>query len=206
MQPIGQPAQPYAVQPGYSNQSAGFSPGQVSQGNYPQGAPRTSYGAPGGFGGAPGYGNAPGYGGAPSYGNAPNYGGPSGYGARAPNGYQAPYAPQNGGNFPSEAMIPEFGKKLPKVQPSMSSQPVSPTGWATDQRIGPPMTPDEVQVTKFEQAAFGSTYPEHEVEDRVDHLEKEIFGSKSDAPLPERLSKIEAKLAGSGTFSQTSAH
>jgi hypothetical protein len=64
------------------------------------------------------------------------------------------------------------------------------------------MSQDEERVTKLEQIAFGSTYPEHEVDDRVDHLEKEVFGGKTDGPMADRLAKLETKLSGGGTFSQ----
>jgi len=70
----------------------------------------------------------------------------------------------------------------------------------------PTMSPEEEKVTKLEQIAFGSTYPEHEVDDRVDHLEKEVFGSKTDAPMSDRLAKLEAKLGGGGAFGQTPSH
>lgn len=60
--------------------------------------------------------------------------------------------------------------------------------------------PDEARVAKLEQLAFGSTYPEHEVVDRVDHLEKEIFGDKSDGDLSTRIQKLESKLGGRGAF------
>lgn len=61
----------------------------------------------------------------------------------------------------------------------------------------------EARVAKLEQTAFGSTYPEHDVEARLDHLEKEIFGSKSSGPVDARLSKLEYKLGGKGAFSSS---
>lgn len=64
------------------------------------------------------------------------------------------------------------------------------------------MDPNEARVARLEKIAFGSTYPEHEVEDRVDHLEKEIFTDKSTGDLQERLNRLERKLCGgtSGSF------
>jgi predicted Zn-dependent protease len=60
---------------------------------------------------------------------------------------------------------------------------------------------DEARVARLEKVAFGSTYPEHEVEDRVDHLEKEIFGEKSSGDMNSRLQRLEVKLGGSsGSF------
>jgi predicted Zn-dependent protease len=56
---------------------------------------------------------------------------------------------------------------------------------------------------KLEQTAFGSTYPEHEVEDRVDHLEKEVLGGKTEGSISDRISKLEAKLGGAGAFGHT---
>ena len=37
----------------------------------------------------------------------------------------------------------------------------------------------EPRVSRLEQLAFGSTYPEHDIEDRVDHLETEVFSKRS---------------------------
>jgi hypothetical protein len=97
-------------------------------------------------------------------------------------------------------MIPEFNKPLPSVP--RSAAPAAPGGWATDVPTGPPISSDEQRVTKLEQIAFGSTYPEHEVDDRVDHLEKEVFGSKSEGTIEDRLAKLETKLNGGSAFSQ----
>ena len=58
-------------------------------------------------------------------------------------------------------------------------------------------SPEEARVARLEKVAFGSTYPEHEVEDRVDHLEKEIFGEKSTGDMNSRLQRLEVKLGGS---------
>lgn len=105
-----------------------------------------------------------------------------------------------GGTYPSELQIPEFGQPLPQVPAGQQPGPRDGgQSWATNQVV--PAQPaggsaDEMRVAKLEQSAFGATYPEHEVEDRIDHLEKEILGNKSTAPIADRLSKLEQKLGG----------
>jgi hypothetical protein len=59
---------------------------------------------------------------------------------------------------------------------------------------------DEARLGRIEQKAFGSVYSEHEAEDRLEHLEKEIFGKKMTGSLEERLAKLENKLFGSTAF------
>jgi predicted Zn-dependent protease len=76
-------------------------------------------------------------------------------------------------------------------------------GWATNVAAPAQGSSDEDRVMKLEQTAFGSTYPEHEVEDRVDHLEKEVLGGKSEGSMSDRISKLEAKLGGAGAFGHT---
>lgn len=61
----------------------------------------------------------------------------------------------------------------------------------------------EPRVARLEQLAFGSNYPEHDVDDRVDHLESEVFSKKfTGQPLDQRISKLEAKLVGQSAFGQ----
>jgi len=128
---------------------------------------------------------------------------PPAYGQPPQNNYpQQPVRTASSPAYPSEGLIPEFGKPLPAVP--TSAQPIAPGGWATNVNTGPPMSPEEERVTKLEQIAFGSTYPEHEVDDRVDHLEKEVFGGKTEGPMADRLAKLETKLGGGGAFSQGS--
>jgi hypothetical protein len=87
------------------------------------------------------------------------------------------------------------------VVPSGGGNPAG-SGFATQQSGE---SQDEDRVAKLEQSAFGTTYPEHEVEDRVDHLEKEILGSQGSGNMDDRIAKLESKLGGSGTFGQSSS-
>lgn len=70
----------------------------------------------------------------------------------------------------------------------------TPTGF------GQANSPEEQKVMHLEYLAFGSTYPEHELSDRIDHLEKEIIGKLSQAATGERLAMIEAAMEGKGAF------
>lgn len=110
--------------------------------------------------------------------------------------------------FPSENLIPQFGKPLPldasNKGPAQgwTSNPGGAAGNTAVQSTmgdGGPMN-DETRVARLEKIAFGSTYPEHEVEDRLDHLEKEIFGDKSTGDLNTRIMRLESKLGGKGAF------
>ncbi len=106
-------------------------------------------------------------------------------------------------------MIPDFnGKALPTVPPAPPGAPMAPSngqGWATNVPVAPQSSGDEDRVMKLEQAAFGSTYPEHEVEDRVDHLEKEVLGGTTQGAMSDRISKLENKLGGAGAFGHTNS-
>ncbi len=105
--------------------------------------------------------------------------------------YQSPDYGNSAPQFPSDAQIPEFGKPLPEST-NRSAGSASGDAWTTNRSTGaaPPQgtSPEESRITRLEQQAFGSTYPEHEVDDRLDHLEKEIFGAPTQAAPPERLS------------------
>jgi Predicted Zn-dependent protease len=105
-------------------------------------------------------------------------------------------------------LIPQFGKPLPldasNKGPAQgwTSNPAGAAGNTAVQSTmgdGGPMN-DETRVARLEKIAFGSTYPEHEVEDRLDHLEKEIFGDKSTGELNTRIMRLESKLGGKGAF------
>lgn len=71
-----------------------------------------------------------------------------------------------------------------------------------DQSQAPSMVSpaDEQRVTRLEKQAFGNTYPEHEVDDRLEHLEKEVLGGKHDGQLAERIARLEQKLLGGTAF------
>jgi predicted Zn-dependent protease len=71
-----------------------------------------------------------------------------------------------------------------------------------DQSQAPSMVSaaDEQRVTRLEKQAFGNTYPEHEVDDRLEHLEKEVLGGKHDGQLTDRIARLEQKLLGGTAF------
>ncbi len=144
----------------------------------------------------------------------------------AQGGYQpagnsvASQAPGGAPVFPNENMIPDFGKPLPQVQQPQQggAQPNYGQGFNTyrapDSTAAPtPLTnysqqgqasAVESRLVRLEQIAFGSTYPEHELDDRIDHLETEVFGSAGNGDMSSRLAKLEGKLGGQGAFGQTS--
>lgn len=165
-------------------------------GAYPQASPPTGYPAAYPQSAPPGY---------PSFYPAPQ---PPAYGSYN----QAPQARLDDNAFPSEDLIPEFGQalpfdKLPRNQAppgnygqGFSTQaPAQAYPYAPNQQLN---SAEEQRVVRLEQAAFGSTYPEHDVPDRVDHLEKEVFGQTSEGTLNNRLAKLEAKFSKQGAFSQ----
>ncbi len=111
------------------------------------------------------------------------------------------------GQVPQESQIPDFAGPLPAASPSGPAIPVAGPGFGSGYALssGAPqnqgLTACEQRVTRLEQIAFGSTYPEHEVDDRVEHLEQEVFG-KSNSPddLDTRLARLETKMGGQGAF------
>ena len=52
------------------------------------------------------------------------------------------------------------------------------------------------RVTRLEQLAFGSTYSEHDLTDRVNHLEREVSGQISAGSIADRIAKLEVLLIG----------
>ncbi len=90
--------------------------------------------------------------------------------------------------FQSQAPGPPQGQAQSQSQSQFSAAPsmVSPA--------------DEQRVTRLEKQAFGNTYPEHEVDDRLEHLEKEVLGGKSDGQTVERIARLEQKLLGGTAF------
>ena len=204
-QPYGQ--QPYQQQP-YQQPYA-----QQPYQQYGQQAPAAPYGQAGPSGyPASGYQTAPpqNYGYSPTAAQ-PSYGGntvapQAGYSA-PPGGMSSSSGTASGQNFPSENLIPEFGKPLP-----VDSSSHGPAGSWTAGSVPAPSqqagggSQDEIRITRLEKLAFGSTYPEHEVEDRLDHLEKEIYGKPTTGSISERLGKLEAKLGGKGAFGRSGAN
>lgn len=199
----GYPQQGGYVQPGYAQggYTLGGQPGYAQPGYAQPGYSQPGY-AQGGYG-QPGYGQPAAQGG---YGQAPGLATTGGAAGGAAGGQFA------SNNFPSPSLIPEFGKPLPldasnkgPAQQWTTNQPMPATGGgapgfgAVGQGNAGAQNADEMRVTRLEKVAFGSTYPEHEVEDRVDHLEKEIFGEKSTGDLQSRLQRLEVKLGGGGS-------
>lgn len=102
-------------------------------------------------------------------------------------------------------MIPDFNKPLPAVRPT-ATPPVAPgPGFTTNQYAQPAATQEEQRVSRLEQIAFGSAYPEHELDDRLEHLETEVLGQKFTGGNQERIARLEAKLSGQGAFAAAGA-
>jgi len=93
---------------------------------------------------------------------------------------------------PADNMSPIQGRPLNSLQPQV---PV------LDQLPQEPLNPaDEERVSRLERQAFGNTYPEHEVPDRLEHLEKEVLGGSKDGQSTERIARLEQKLLGGSAF------
>jgi predicted Zn-dependent protease len=56
------------------------------------------------------------------------------------------------------------------------------------------------RLGKLEEIAFGASYAEHELNDRIDHLEEEIFKSKNSGSPDVRIAKLESKVFGQSAF------
>lgn len=207
----GQPTAGYnQPAPGYGQPQAGYGQGQTGY-NQSQGG----YGQPGGFPPANmGY-QQPGYGQPATNSNAYPYQGgpPQGYGQQSyGSGGQMPPRSQPGyGAAP--ALSQQYGAPVgaygqaPAQSAGFASGMYSPAQPSSPQPASGAQdsTPDEIRVARLEQSAFGATYPEHEVDDRLEHLEREAFGQTSPGvPQPERLYRLEAKFGGGGAFSRTS--
>lgn len=107
-----------------------------------------------------------------------------------------------------ENLIPEFGKPLPQVPASMSV-PMQPgpgfaSGYAPSAQAVQ-LAAQEQRLGRLEQSAFGSSYPEHEVDDRIEHLEREVFGQPGTGEPEARLQKLESKLGVQGAFGKSSS-
>lgn len=98
----------------------------------------------------------------------------------------------------------------PNAIPPYGQSPPASGGWGAGSGGGyPPPGPqtsnDEQRVARMEQIAFGSPYPEHEVEDRVEHLEREVFSKAfTEESLQSRINRLEGKMGGGSAFSHTS--
>ena len=121
---------------------------------------------------------------------------PSYYQQQAPGGYSTP---QGAPAFPAPNMIPDFNQQLPQSQGGSSGFAAQPGG------IAQSGSPDENRISRLEQTAFGSTYPEHELDERLDHLEKEVLGNPTSGSPEQRMAHLEAKLGGGGVFTQTAS-
>lgn len=103
---------------------------------------------------------------------------------------------------PMQAMPGMLSPQLDQSE-VQNQAPGQPQGQAQSQFPATPsmVSPaDEQRVTRLEKQAFGNTYPEHEVDDRLEHLEKEVLGGKSDGQTVERIARLEQKLLGGTAF------
>ena len=95
----------------------------------------------------------------------------------------------NNNPFNSNIQGQPLGKSIPSSSGGVAERPVED---ATPQ--------EESRVTNLEQKAFGATYSEHDVSDRLDHLEKEVLGGQKQGSLGERIARLETKLLGGSAF------
>ena len=98
--------------------------------------------------------------------------------------------------LPTEGAIPEFGKPLPSFPNQAMSNPNLGPGWGPGPATGPGPSNDEVRVGRLEKAVLGTTYPEHDLIDRVEHLEEEVFKGKGTGDMEARLKKMESTVFG----------
>jgi predicted Zn-dependent protease len=87
---------------------------------------------------------------------------------------------------PAAATVPPLSDSVPQT-PQMAIDPVLASSYSN--RLG-----------KMEEIAFGASYAEHELNDRIDHLEEEIFKSKTGGSPDMRISKLESKVFGQSAF------
>ncbi len=98
---------------------------------------------------------------------------------------------------PPEAQKPAVNTPI-QGRPLNGLQPQVPM---PDQLPQEPINPaDEERVSRLERQAFGNTYPEHEVPDRLEHLEKEVLGGSKGGQSSERIARLEQKLLGGSAF------
>jgi len=109
--------------------------------------------------------------------------------------------PLGKGPQPSNYYMPD------NTPPPSYAPPGAPTqagqGWSPSAPGGDNRAYDQ-RIQRLEQIAFGSPYPEHELDDRLDHLENEVFSKKNTGmPPDQRLARLESKLLGQTAFGQT---
>lgn len=90
--------------------------------------------------------------------------------------------------------------------PEMEEPPLAPAAPVKSFRDQPPallLSPqDEARLSQLEIKAFGSSYGDndHAIEDRFDHLEREILGASQLGDPAERLNRLEHRIIGGSGF------
>jgi predicted Zn-dependent protease len=87
---------------------------------------------------------------------------------------------------PASAPVPPPPDLVPQT-PQMAIDPVLASSYSN--RLG-----------KMEEIAFGASYAEHELNDRIDHLEEELFKSKTSGSPDVRITKLELRVFGQSAF------
>lgn len=90
--------------------------------------------------------------------------------------------------------------------PEMEEPPLAPAAPVKSFRDQPPallLSPqDEARLSQLEIKAFGSSYGDndHALEDRLDHLEREVLGASQIGDPGERLNRLEHRIIGGSGF------
>ncbi|MDR3616937.1 MAG: hypothetical protein P4L53_25490 [Candidatus Obscuribacterales bacterium] len=87
---------------------------------------------------------------------------------------------------PASTLVPSPSDLVTQT-PQMAIDPVLASSYSN--RLG-----------KMEEIAFGASYAEHELNDRIDHLEEELFKSKISGPPDVRIMKLELRVFGQSAF------
>jgi len=61
-------------------------------------------------------------------------------------------------------------------------------------------------LSRLEQIILGTSYPDHDFVSRIDHLEKETFGTVSKGTYAERLLQLSLQIGGQGAFGVSAGH
>ncbi len=127
------------------------------------------------------------------YQNYPNYQNrPQQYQSFPTRYYQGQY--QNPPDF-SPIMLNPSSNASPSPQP-LAPAPVLPAQLLDADRIG-----------RLEKIVFGYMYPEHDLTDRLDHLDMEVFAKRNSGDMSSRLKDLEAKIGlNQGAFGGAHAH